>query len=226
MQRQKPGQPRPENLRPDPAPGDLRLLQSFINMRDAEENLEEFDSPEALGAWLAGQGLMEPDVPISELEWHSARIVREGLRTLLWAHNGADVREKSIDLMNRILERARPHLRFEYDDSVKLKSEDTGWHGALTRILEIILNAMREGSWERLKACQNGRCGWIFFDGSKNRSAKWCTVRRCGNRINAETYRRRNPKIPLPAREDEAALLKHWDNMLRELKERGQDTAE
>lgn len=216
MHRQKRGQPRPENLRPDPAPGDLRLLQSFVNTLDAEESREELDSPEALGAWLARQGLMEPDAPISEIEWHSARAVREGLRALLRAHNGVRVHEKSVDVMNLALRRTRPHLRFEYDDSVKLESEDTGWHGALTRILEIVMAAMREGSWKRLKACRNGRCRWIFFDDSKNRSGKWCTVQRCGNRVNAETYRRRNPKVRLADRDVEGEFLEDLDNWLRE----------
>ena len=49
---------------------------------------------------------------------------------------------------------------------------------------------MEEGAWERLKACTNGGCVWAFYDRSKNRSGRWCSMDICGNRIKTRTYRR------------------------------------
>ena len=41
----------------------------------------------------------------------------------------------------------------------------------------------------RLKQCQGRHCGWLFLDGTKNRSRLWCEMGVCGNR--AKQRRRR-----------------------------------
>ncbi len=47
----------------------------------------------------------------------------------------------------------------------------------------------------RLRICPHGEwgCGWIFFDDSRNRSRRWCSMRDCGTRSKARrlTDRRR-----------------------------------
>lgn len=35
---------------------------------------------------------------------------------------------------------------------------------------------------DRLKQCPGDRCGWVFVDGTRNRSRRWCNGRECGNR--------------------------------------------
>jgi predicted RNA-binding Zn ribbon-like protein len=50
---------------------------------------------------------------------------------------------------------------------------------------------MVDGSWSRLKTCENDECRWAFYDQSKNRSAKWCSMQSCGNRMKARAYRAR-----------------------------------
>ena len=57
--------------------------------------------------------------------------------------------------------------------------------------LKLLKRAIADGSWHRLKACPNEECTWVFYDASKNRSAKWCAMARCGDRMKARAYRRR-----------------------------------
>lgn len=40
------------------------------------------------------------------------------------------------------------------------------------------------GALERLKECpaEEGGCGWLFFDESKNRSRRWCSMADCGSK--------------------------------------------
>jgi predicted RNA-binding Zn ribbon-like protein len=53
---------------------------------------------------------------------------------------------------------------------------------------------MADGSWSRVKACQNDTCRWLFVDGSRNRSRTWCTMAICGSRMKSRAYRaRRRP---------------------------------
>jgi predicted RNA-binding Zn ribbon-like protein len=43
----------------------------------------------------------------------------------------------------------------------------------------------------KLSACLNPECRWLFLDGSKNKGRRWCDMKLCGNRIKARRYRRR-----------------------------------
>ena len=41
----------------------------------------------------------------------------------------------------------------------------------------------------RLKACSApDGCGWLYYDSSRNRSRRWCSMRSCGNAAKARSY--------------------------------------
>jgi predicted RNA-binding Zn ribbon-like protein len=44
------------------------------------------------------------------------------------------------------------------------------------------------GDVARLKRCAEHGCAWVFWDTSKNRSRRWCSMRVCGNRTKARRY--------------------------------------
>jgi predicted RNA-binding Zn ribbon-like protein len=52
------------------------------------------------------------------------------------------------------------------------------------------------GPLERVKHCRPG-CGFLFFDASKNRSRRWCSMEECGGQTKArrQTARRRAARI-------------------------------
>ena len=74
-------------------------------------------------------------------------------------------------------------------ETPKLEPEADGVDGLCGQLVSVAVTAMLDGSWERLKACRN--CRWAFFDESKNRSAHWCSMSLCGNRLKTRAYRRR-----------------------------------
>ena len=47
------------------------------------------------------------------------------------------------------------------------------------------------GTWERFKVCRSDTCRWAFYDHSKNGRSCWCSMRVCGSRQKARTYRAR-----------------------------------
>jgi predicted RNA-binding Zn ribbon-like protein len=63
--------------------------------------------------------------------------------------------------------------------------------GSLGRLIAIMVEAMADGTWSRLKACSAETCQWLFYDTSKNRSGHWCSMRVCGNRAKARQFRAR-----------------------------------
>jgi predicted RNA-binding Zn ribbon-like protein len=43
----------------------------------------------------------------------------------------------------------------------------------------------------RLRSCANPHCRWVFYDGTKSGTRRWCTMAVCGNRAKIRRYRQR-----------------------------------
>jgi predicted RNA-binding Zn ribbon-like protein len=43
----------------------------------------------------------------------------------------------------------------------------------------------------RLRACGNPRCRWVFHDGTRSGTRRWCSMAVCGNRAKLRRYRHR-----------------------------------
>ena len=173
------------------APGALALVQSFVNTADFEQHQEDFGTPDHLGTWLRSHGLLWDGEPLSEGDLRRALDVREALRTLLQANNGAEINANAVATLNHAATDAWLTVRFAPDGHSQLEPGTGGVNGALGRLLAIVNTAMTEGTWVRLKACRSHTCQWAFYDASKNRSGAWCAMAVCGCRSKARTYRQR-----------------------------------
>jgi len=154
---------------PKAAPEPLLQVQRFLNSVDLEHELDW------LPDWLAERGL--------DGELERARALREALRVLVLANNGAALEEPAVARVNTAA--ARLPLQLGTDGRLHVGATDD----ALDGIVAIVLEAMLDGSWGRLKACRN--CCWSFYDYSPNRSATWCSMQLCGNRKKTRAYRSR-----------------------------------
>jgi predicted RNA-binding Zn ribbon-like protein len=175
-----------------PAPEPLALVQRFVNSLDLDHYDEELETPEALRNWLAERGLMSPDEQVSEGDLRRAIDVREGLRALLLANNGEPLDESAVERLERAASRAGVRLSFLPGHRPELVPDAVGVDGAIARLMAIVGAAAVDGSWERLKACPRHNCMWAFYDRSKNRSGRWCTMEVCGNVEKARSYRERH----------------------------------
>lgn len=82
-------------------------------------------------------------------------------------------------------------IRLEPDGPRFLADTDAGLDGAIGVLYAIVAWAMADDSWRRLKACPGRRCGWVFYDQSRNQSARWCVMQICGAQEKARAYYRR-----------------------------------
>lgn len=57
------------------------------------------------------------------------------------------------------------------------------WH-----VVQSAAALLTAGKLDRVRQCGDGRCGWLFFDMSKNRSRRWCSMEDCGNRAKARRH--------------------------------------
>jgi predicted RNA-binding Zn ribbon-like protein len=174
------------------APGDLELVRRFVNTRDVEEGTDELDGPDSLLDWFSGMNLLDDEAIADEEDLERALALREGIRSLLLAKsNGEVVEPANLRELNRVAGSVCLRVRFDEDGIATLGPESSGMSAALGRILAAVVRATDEGIWDRLKVCTNDACQWAFYDRSKNRSGKWCTMEVCGNRMKARTFRQR-----------------------------------
>jgi predicted RNA-binding Zn ribbon-like protein len=176
-----------------PAPGELALVQSFVNTRwDLNHDLEEqFRNPSDLAAWLAEHGLLVPRTKLTTADLERALDVREGLRALLFVHNGADRDDGAVERLNRAIGGTTLAVRFGADGTPELASRGSELDEALGSLASFVAVAQIDGTWSRLKACRGVHCGWAFYDHSRNQSGHWCSMSVCGSRSKAREYRRR-----------------------------------
>jgi predicted RNA-binding Zn ribbon-like protein len=174
----------------DPAPGPLRLVQRFVNTVDLEGGPELLPDAAALRDWLVAGGLLDGGARVSTGDHRRAIELREAIRELAAAHAGHDHDPAAIDTVNAAARRAGLHPVL--GARTRLEPAAGGADAALGRIVAAIHEAVAEGTWPRLKACDRHVCRWAFYDRSKNRSGHWCSMAVCGSREkNRRAYRRR-----------------------------------
>jgi predicted RNA-binding Zn ribbon-like protein len=169
------------------APGRLELLQRFINSHnhDFPPDWDRIGTREKARAWLRQKRLVAPGDKVSDADAARLRELREALRALLMADDAPE----AADVVRRAAGRARLGVAIDDAGRTVLEPARGGVDGAVATLLGILHEAQLTGDWSRMKGCR--RCGYAFFDRSKNRSAAWCAMSICGNRTKNRAYYRR-----------------------------------
>jgi predicted RNA-binding Zn ribbon-like protein len=173
------------------APGDLGLIQAFVNTVDLGDGPEEFKDPNTLKAWLVARGLLSETNVVGPEDLKHAIAVREAVRAAVGPNSGYPVYPVDVATLNGAAAASRLTLRFGADGRPRLGPEETGIVGALGRIVASLDAAMRDPEWHRLKLCGDPTCRWAFYDLSRNHSSRWCDMKSCGNRQKARRFRTR-----------------------------------
>ena len=181
-----------------PAPGELALVQAFINSHydlELEHGADLLATPARLAAWMRRRELLgrsEADsLGVGDLR--RAVAVREALRAIAMANGGADPRmpRDAVAALDRAARGVAIGLRFTPDGPRFTAGSAAGLDRAIGAVLAITARAMVDGDWSRLKVCRGDHCGWAFYDHSRNQSGRWCSMAVCGGRAKARAHYRR-----------------------------------
>jgi predicted RNA-binding Zn ribbon-like protein len=182
-------------------PHSLDLVIDFVNTVDPDfEHPAEADAPadaiatpEALGSWLVQRGLLRAqDLPLRERDREATVRLREALRSLMLANNGAEPDPGAARELDAVARRGELGVALGPDGAPGLQAHADGLAGALAALVVPVTEGGRDGSWRRVKACRADDCQWAFYDRSRNRSGVWCEMAVCGNREKVRAYRNRS----------------------------------
>jgi predicted RNA-binding Zn ribbon-like protein len=189
-----------------PAPSPLLLVQSFVNTWELDSGTDVLaDDADAANAWLRDAGLEGQNTTATRDELERAREVREGIRALAARNAGqpAPAEEDGLKPLRAVLHRLKIELTLGPEGQLDVEPDPQSasrLDAGLTRLLLIIRDAERDGTWPRLKACGNDECRWVFYDRSHSRQGTWCEMATCGNVIKNRNLRaRRSARAASPA---------------------------
>ncbi|MET7645073.1 CGNR zinc finger domain-containing protein [Streptomyces sp. NPDC005426] len=167
-------------------PASAVLVEAFVNTVDVEEASDEIATPAGLSAWLKGRGLLDDPREITA-DVHADYVsLRAGLREELGAHVGDTPDPQLLAAADRVLAAHPLHVtaRGPLAPAAGLSPERQP-----LAALAIAWNELTTtGDAARLKRCAEHTCAWAFWDVSKNRSRRWCSMRVCGNRNKSRAY--------------------------------------
>lgn len=186
---------------------DLDTALEFVNSLALErgEPVEHLGSPGAAISWLEKHGLVHDELVVAAPEAALARIrqTRAALREVVDAtYEGRAPSETAITEINEAL-RAREILELvASSDGLRLdhRHADDPIAEALARISEPIVREVASGRPDRLRACANDACRWVFYDASPTGRRRWCDMASCGNRAKAARHRVRARRAEAGAR--------------------------
>ena len=177
-----------------PAPGRLELVRRFVNTLDIEDGTDELGTTHQCAHWLQANGLLAPKHALTPSEAEHVRSIREALRDVLVSnHHESETHRPALDTLNGVIREAQ----------LLVTLDDRGWAihpqvervspvaGAMGKLMVTVLDGMSDGTWDRLKVCSNDVCRWAFYDRSRARSGKWCSMSICGNRAKQQAWRSR-----------------------------------
>jgi predicted RNA-binding Zn ribbon-like protein len=177
-----------------PAPGELALVQAFINSHfdlEVHHGADLFATPSGLREWLRARELIGARARVGRRELAQALDVREALRDLARAGGERDVPAAALRQLNQAAAGAAVEVRFAGGgpDFVLHAGGDVA--AALGLVLAFAGRAMIDGGFSRLKVCPGEDCGWAFYDHSRNQTGRWCSMSVCGGRAKARAHYRR-----------------------------------
>ena len=165
-------------------PPSARAVRDVVNTFEPQVSRELWTDPAAAARWLADHGLLGPGASLDDEDLAVLLEVREGLRELLRAHTGEAVEAGVVERLDSVL--ARLPLRVAFDAAAEpalVALSHEGSAPAVAALLDAVYQCVSDGTWNRLKVCARHSCRWVFYDTSRNRSGRWCSMSGCGNQV-------------------------------------------
>lgn len=161
----------------------------LLNSDDRFRGHDHFDDPAQLHDFLADHGILARGETVSSAGAGRLRAFRDAVR--------AFVAEPDASTIAELNELATSHpivVRIEGGGDaswlVSHEPRDTA-DRIIACQLRTLHHAIDDGRWIRLNICGREDCQWVYYDSSRNRSARWCSADPCGDVMKSRAWRER-----------------------------------
>jgi predicted RNA-binding Zn ribbon-like protein len=123
----------------------------------------------------------------------AVRELREAAAMVLYASlDGEEMPASTVATLERYFKRARQSQRLHPAEAKlawELSSAASFPELPLWLLSLSAAELMTSNEMERVRACGNPECRWLFLDTSKNHTRRWCDMKVCGNRMKARRFK-------------------------------------
>jgi predicted RNA-binding Zn ribbon-like protein len=109
-----------------------------------------------------------------------------------------------LERLNETLAQAPLHFEVRGEEegfSCERKADGADFGKLLGPVVWSAAELLASGKIEQIKCCAAETCGWLFLDGTKNHSRRWCDMADCGTRAKSKRYYRKKLSVSRPATE-------------------------
>jgi predicted RNA-binding Zn ribbon-like protein len=160
---------------------------------------------------LRAEAAARPRAAVAALR--RAVAVREAIFSLFVAiARGERAPAGALDALNAALPESLSTLRVgsERDGfGWRFDHDDADLAPMLAPVVRAAANLLTSADLARVRECQSDTCFWLFLDGSKNGTRRWCDMKVCGNRAKARRHYRREKSAARPPRKSADRRLPH-----------------
>ncbi len=188
--------------------GNLPCLD-FVNTEIVArgERIDLLTSFADLVSWLQAANLLTAaEARTNEKRWgdasegkaafNEAVLLRNALRTMAERlAAGKPVDRTSIEHINRVLASRPTYQQLELKGNKTVSRLHTLSESARHLLVPIAESAawlLEHGDMSLLRRCENSDCILFFYDTTKNKRRRWCSMDACGSRAKAAAYYRRS----------------------------------
>ncbi len=123
-----------------------------------------------------------------------SRELREALAEIFYTRlDGRQPSTAARHRLERYFQEARLKQKLNWRQSPRLEWEWSGMErDAELPVWALAMSAsdlMTSEAVDRVRACDNTECRWLFLDTSKNHTRRWCDMQVCGNRMKARRFK-------------------------------------
>lgn len=186
-----------------------RLCLDFVNTiswRESDNKRRDwFSSYEKLVDWSHHAGILEEkqtqllleksvhDPSEAEQTLAQAIQLREAIYRIFRSFtNGELINPEVLTNFNKVIRHYYQLMHLvpmEYDFSMYFDIPEGAFDSMIPPIVQSAVDILTsENDLKRVKQCEGDPCGWLFFDTSRNRSRRWCSMADCGNRAKARRF--------------------------------------
>ena len=100
-----------------------------------------------------------------------------------------------VEPVNEILRVTEGHDELIGHDGqwgIEFVARESGLDWLLAAVARSAAEVIVEGDRARLRVCANPTCGLFFYDDSRTRERRWCSMSRCGNRSKVAAFARKH----------------------------------